>query len=513
MTQFMLRSGPLVLAATVALALAAGRVRAAAEGEDTAITIYSSARPGAVSPELYRPVPGSGVPNAMTVPGYAMVRHERSVRLDAPRGSLRFTDVAGLIDPTTVTFSSLTDPATRVLEQNFQFDLVSTDKLLLRYIDRPIVVDRSNAGQSASISGTLLSATDGLVVKGNDGSITALRDYSAVRFQDLPGGLITRPTLLWDIATSKSGEHRARVTYQTGGVTWWADYNLIFNAGKDANSGFIDLSAWVSIINQSGATYPNARLKLIAGDVHRAPAAPDVLMMTAMSARAEAKADTGFVEQTFDEFHLYTLGRRTVLPNNSTKQIELFDQAKQIPARRLLIYYGAQMRSGFGSPMTDRNFGVQSNTKIDTYLEFKNDGQYGLGVPLPAGRVRVSKLDAADASLEFIGEDVIDHTPKDETLRLKLGSAFDVVGERRQVDFAVDTKARWLEEEIEVKLRNHKTEAVEVQVKENLYRWSNWKLMTQTQEFRREDARTIYFPVKVAPNGEASVRYRVRYTW
>jgi hypothetical protein len=153
------------------------------------------------------------------------------------------------------------------------------------------------------------------------------------------------------------------------------------------------------------------------------------------------------------------------------------------------------------------------NKKVDVYLEFKNDKTYGLGVPLPSGRLRVSQLDKADSSLEFIGEDKIDHTPKDEQVRVKLGSAFDVVGERRQVDFAVDSKARWMEEEIEVKLRNHKSQPVEVIVKENLYRWSNWKVLTKTHNFAKEDARTIHIPVKVAKDGEAVVRYRVRYTW
>jgi hypothetical protein len=153
------------------------------------------------------------------------------------------------------------------------------------------------------------------------------------------------------------------------------------------------------------------------------------------------------------------------------------------------------------------------NKKVDVYLEFKNDKQFGLGVPLPAGRIRVSQLDKADGSLEFIGEDKIDHTPKDEEVRVKLGSAFDVVGERRQVDYAVDTKARWVEEEIEVKLRNHKTQPVTVIVKESLYRWSNWKILTKTHDFDKEDSRTISFPVRVAKDGEAVVRYRVRYSW
>jgi hypothetical protein len=228
---------------------------------------------------------------------------------------------------------------------------------------------------------------------------------------------------------------------------------------------------------------------------------------------AAPQGANGFEQKDFFEFHLYTLGRATTLPNNSTKQIELFDQAKQIPAKKVLLYYGAVQPYFYPSPYTDRNMGVEMNKKVDVYLEFKNDKQFGLGVPLPAGRLRVSQLDKADGSLEFIGEDTIDHTPKDEQVRVKLGSAFDVVGERRQVSFSVDTTAKWMEEEIEVKLRNHKSQPVDVIVKENLYRWSNWKILTQTHKYEKEDARTISFPVKVAKDGEAVVRYRVRYTW
>jgi hypothetical protein len=486
---------------------------AAVPADDTAVTIYSSAAPGAVSPEYYRPLPGQGTPNAMGVPGYALVRHERDVQLAAGRSQLRFTDVAALIDPTTVTFTSLTDPASRVLEQNFQFDLVSTDKLLLKYIDKPLTVERNQPGGGTSnTSGTLLSSVDGLVLRGNDGTITALRDYSALRFQELPGGLITRPTLLWDINSQRGGTQRARVTYQTGGITWWADYNLIFNAGKDANNGFVDLSAWVSIINQSGATYPEARLKLIAGDVHRAPQA-GAPRKAEMVRNTMAQADAGgFEEKAFDEFHLYTLGRRTTLPNNSTKQVELFDQAKQVPAQRLLVLSNAQL-SFFSGRYIDRNFPATGENKVDAYLEFRNDKASGLGVPLPAGRMRVSRLDAADNSLEFIGEDAIDHTPRDEKVRVKLGSSFDVVGERKQADFRIDNNARWMEEEIEVEVRNHKDEDVEVQVREFLFRWSNWQVVSSSQTYTREDARTILFPVKVPKNSNRTVKYRVRYSW
>jgi hypothetical protein len=232
-----------------------------------------------------------------------------------------------------------------------------------------------------------------------------------------------------------------------------------------------------------------------------------------MAKAMERDEAAGFAEKEFFEFHLYTLGRRTTLPNNSTKQIELFDQAKRIPAKKTLVYYGLPSNLSFGSPYTERELGTPMNKKVDVYLQFKNDKQFGLGVPLPAGRIRVSQLDAVDNSLEFIGEDRIDHTPKDETVRIKLGSAFDVVGERRQIDYAIDTRARWIEEEIEVKLRNHKSQAVDVLVREPMYRWTNWQILKKTHEFNKDDARTILFPVRVPKDAELVVRYRVRYTW
>ena len=432
----------------------------------------------------------------MAVPGYALVRDERDMKIKQGRSQVSFTDVAALIDPTTVTFTSLSDPATRVLEQNFQFDLVSTQKLLLKFIDREITVDKSAGDTVTPITGTLLSAVDGIVLRGKDGSIYSIPAYTAVNFPDLPGGLNTRPTLVWDVQSPAGGTQKTRVTYQTGGVTWWADYNLIFNEGADANSGMLDLSAWVSIINQSGATYSDAKLKLIAGDVHRVQPemASRMFRRDVMEAAAAAPAADGFEQKDFFEFHLYTLGRPTTLPNNSTKQIELFDQAKQIPAKKMLrVLRRAESVHATTARTPTANIGVAMNKKVDVYLEFKNDKAFGLGVPLPAGRIRVSQLDKADGSLEFIGEDKIDHTPKDEQVRVKLGSAFDVVGERRQVDFMVDSKARWMEEEIEVKLRNHKAQPVDVIVKENLYRWSNWTVLTQDAQLH--EGRRAHHPL------------------
>ena len=206
---------------------------------------------------------------------------------------------------------------------------------------------------------------------------------------------------------------------------------------------------------------------------------------------------------------------RTTLPDNSTKQIELFPAARRVPCEKLLVYYGAPggYRGFLSSPATDRNYGVQSNRKVDVYLQFKNAENNNMGMPLPAGRVRVSKQDPADQTLEFIGEDIIDHTPRNENLLLKLGSAFDVVGERRQVDFKVDTTRKTMTEEIEVKLRNQKKERVEVMVKENLYRWINWNITQRSHEYRKDDSRTVVFPVTIAPGAEATVRYTVHYTW
>jgi len=275
------------------------------------------------------------------------------------------------------------------------------------------------------------------------------------------------------------------------------------------------VAAWVTLVNQSGASYPDARLKLIAGDVQRVPPprAPQPAAM--MSAAREMLKAEGFAEKAFFEYHLYTLGRTTSLPNNSTKQIELFPTAAGVGCEKVMVYQGQAMQHApYGAPMTDRNFGIQSNRKVDVYLRFANAAANKLGVPLPAGRVRVSKMDPADRSLEFIGEDLIDHTARDERVQVRLGSAFDVVGERRSLDFRLDTTAKSMEEDVEVRLRNQKPdEAAAVVVKENLYRWSSWSILRKSHEFTKEDARTIHIPVRIAPKAEAVVRYTVRYTW
>jgi hypothetical protein len=481
-------------------------------GAETAITIYSSAQPGTLSSSTFQSG-GEG----MGVPGYALVKQTREVVLNKGRTSVRVADVPALIDPTTVSFESITDPAgTRVVEQSYEFDLTSSAKLLNKYLDREVTVDQVRGQGIESITGTLIGTQGGLVLRLPDGGIRTLNGYSGVRLVSLPGGLISKPTLAWDIAAERAGAHRARLSYQTGGVTWWTDYNLTLSEGLGADACRLDIGAWVTLVNQSGATFEDAKLKLVAGDVQRAaprPAAPPA----ALEGRAMMKAsrDEGFAEKSFFEYHLYTLGRPTTIKNNATKQIELFPVARGAACEKTLVYHGqaGQYLGYYGSPMTDRNFGNQSNKKVDVFLRFKNREDNRLGVPLPAGKIRVAKLDNADQSLEFIGEDLIDHTPKNETVQIKLGSAFDVVGERKQIDFRIDTSAKWIEEDIEIKLRNQKNEKVSVIAKETLYRWTNWVITKKSMPFEKFDSRTAHFPVQIATGGEAVIRYTVRYSW
>lgn len=506
----------IVVVGWVTLVGAASAQDAASEkaGGKTALTIYSSAQPGAIRPDMYT---GPGHFGG-ELPGYAMIRQERDIELTSGRSTIRFSDVAALIDPTTVTFSSLTDPQnTRVLEQNYQFDLVSADKLMERYLDRKVTIEQLAGEKVQTFTGTLLSTSGGAILKTEAGQVQVVRQYANAIFPELPGGLITKPTLVWEVTAAKPGVHQTRVTYQTNGITWWSDYNVIFTEGADANSGVLDVGAWVSIINQSGAGYADAKLKLIAGEVHRAPVPGPVPHRGAkvLEMPVSVPEDAGFEEKAFFEYHLYTLGRPTTLPDNSTKQIELFPMAKAVPCEKVMVYYGLEpaFRGIFGSPMTDRNFGVQSNKKIDIYLRFKNEEQIGLGIPLPAGRIRVSKMDTADGSLEFIGEDTIDHTPKNEELLLKLGTAFDLVGERVQTDYQVDTRRETMDETIVIKLRNHKKEPVKVIAKENLYRWSNWEIRQSSHKYEKIDSRTVHFPVMLEPDKEQTITYQVHYSW
>jgi len=513
MQSTLFRFNPVAAAVRTALApvlLGAGALLAAntAIAAD-AVTIYSSMQPGAVAPEWYRPTAGRH--NGWQVPGYAIVRHDREYDLERGVQNLRITDVAELIDPTTVTFTSLDEADTRVLEQSFQFDLVSQARLLQRYLGQRITVEQPRGDAVDLLQGRLVGIGDGLTLQLDDGSVQAVRSYGNIRFPELPGGLITRPTLEWTLDSPAAGPQRTRIAYETSGMTWWADYTVVYD---ESESCAMDLSAWVTIINQSGASYEDARLKLIAGDVNRAerrsPAKRDVVYRLAME---EAPAAAPFAERAFFEYHLYTLQRPATLPDQSTRQLQLLPAAHGLRCEKELVFAPTLQQAFHGHRQLDQDYARYQQADVNVFLRFENDEDNGLGVPLPAGRIRVMQADRADDSLEFIGEDVIDHTPRDEEVRITMGNAFDVVGERRQTDFRVDSRTRNLWESFEIRLRNHKREAVEVTVLESLYRAANWAIEDASHEYEKERSDRIRFTVSVPADGETVIRYTAHYDW
>ena len=492
----------------IAIALATAACTASsADPAGYSLTVYSSAAPGQVSVE-------SLVNYGQALPGYALVRDSRRMSIEQGTSLIRFTDVAKRIDPTTVSFASATDPAgTRVLEQNFEFDLVSQQKLLERYIGETITVEQVRGEEVERVSGTLVSAEGGLILARDSGEVVTLQNWSNVVFPKLPGGLISKPTLVWMVDAARGGTHDARVSYQTQGMTWWSDYNVTLREKGDACD--MDLSAWVTIVNQSGASYPQAQLKLVAGEVNRAPVPPAPVLMErhAMAAADSMMAKQGFQESSLFEYHLYTLGRRSDLPDNSTKQLELFPAAMGVACRKQLVFTASpQPWAYWGAPISDQGYGATTEGSVGAWLEFENKEAANLGMPLPAGRVRVNQA-SVDGTLEFIGEDTIKHTPRNETLRVKLGSAFDIVGERKQLSFVYDDAGDFIEESFELSVLNRKKTAATVVAREYLYRWSNWKITANSHDLVKRDAQTIDFPLTIPADGEAKVTYTVRYSW
>lgn len=495
---------PLVIAIVSVLAAACAH---AADGPDYSLTVYSAAQPGQISTSTLANY-------GENLPGYALVRDSRSMTPEKGVGELRFTDVAKRIDPTTVAFESLSDPSgTRVMEQNYQYDLVDNAKLLDRYIGQTITVEQTRGDKTDTLSGKLLSANGGLILQRDTGEVLTLNSYSNIRFPALPGGLISRPTLVWKVNSQTGGEQNTRVSYQTQGVTWWTDYNITMR--EHGGTCDMDLAAWVTLVNQSGGSFPNAQLKLVAGEVNRAPAAPPPrpVMMKMAAMDEAAPAGQGFVESSLSEYHLYTLGRRTDLPDNSTKQLELFPAVHGVGCRKQLVFTAAPQFMGWYGPMTDQGYAATSTGTVGSYLDFDNKEAEKLGVPLPAGRVRVNQANSSDGALEFIGEDVIKHTPRNESLHIKLGNAFDIVGDRKQTNFHIDTTAKTIDESFEVSVRNRKKEAATVVVREYMYRWSDWQITAKSHDFVKRDAQTADFPLTIPADGEAKLTYTVHYRW
>lgn len=405
--------------------------------------------------------------------------------IDAPNGQgpVELSDVPAQIDPTSVHLKPL-QGSVQVLEQDFQFDLAGSDRILQRYLDQPVEAVLKDASAK---SGDLLSFDPtSLVLRGKEGEVSLVTRDQVVdlRLPKLPEGLRTRPTLVWLLQSSKGGPTPVELTYLTGGINWHAEYVAVTN--DDDTS--MDLTSWISLENNSGASYPEARLQLIAGEVQRIeqPPVPAKMMMRGMA--ENAAGSQGFEEQPFFEYHLYTLDRRTTIADRETKQVALFPTATA-PVTKLYEYNGQR---------------DAKNARV--VLETQNRKESGLGMALPAGKVRVYKKDPK-GNLQFVGEDKIDHTPKDEKIRLGVGKAFDVVGERKELSVN-RISDRVVERTVEVRLRNHKDAKVQVVVQETLY--GDWTITQSSAPFTRKDANTAEFRLDVAPDQEVVLTYTVR---
>jgi hypothetical protein len=421
-----------------------------------------------------------------------LVKDVREVRLDAGLLETHFADVAAQIDPTSVHLRSLSDPAgLRILEQNYEYDLLSSEKLLEKHVGRKI---RLYQGNGTYQEATLLS-TRGPVYDIN-GQIH-MGHFGSVVLPALPENLVSKPTLAWLLRNTRPMPQRVEASYLTGGLSWKSDYVMVINAA-DSRS---DLTGWVTIDNKSGATYRNAALKLVAGDVHRAASRDDSRRALELGAKAAspAVAEREFRSEGFFEYHLYTLDGRTTIKDSQTKQLTLLSAA-DIPVDKRFIYYGAASyhRTQYGMPV--------SNQKVGVYLDIQNSKDNRLGIPLPKGKVRVYKADAA-GSQQLIGEDWIDHTPRDERVRIKMGDAFDVVGERVQKDWK-RLGGNLYESEWEITLRNHKKEAITVEVFEPMP--GDWEVLRASHPHTKPQAFTARFSLAVPKEGATTLAYRIR---
>jgi hypothetical protein len=421
-----------------------------------------------------------------------LVKDIRDTQLPVGIHEIQYADVASLIDPTSVHLKSLTDPGgLRILEQNYEYDLLSSEKLLEKYVGKKVRLYQSDG---AYHDATLLS-TAGPIFEIN--GLIHLGHHGRLVLPSLPENLVAKPTLVWLLRNQTAAPQKVQASYLTRGLNWKADYVMVVDASETRS----DLTGWVTIDNKSGAIYTNAALKLVAGDINRAEQERRVPRALELASRAASMADASrdFKSEGFFEYHLYTLDGRTTIKDNQTKQLTLM-AANGVVVQKQLIYYGAQdyYRTSYGMPM--------SNQKVGVYLELKNSQDQRLGVPLPKGKIRVYKADAS-GSQQLIGEDWIDHTPKDEKIKIKMGDAFDVVGERTQREWR-KIATNLYEVEWEIALRNHKKEDQTVTVIEPVP--GDWQVLTSSHAWEKPEAHTLRFTIPVVKEGASKLVYRVR---
>ena len=451
---------------------------------------------------------------------FAVVRDSVPLDLQSGVNTVHYADATAQVEPDSVI---LRDPngkhSLQILEQNYRNDPVSQELLLSlnegKTIDFENIRTKENTQTREIIPGKIVRSG---YVPGGNAMQPIIEVNGKLQFQlpgmplfpDLGDDTILKPTLNWLLQSDAPGKFDAEVGYVTGGFDWSASYNLV--SPEKGNN--VDLVGWITMNNQSGKTFENAKIKLMAGDVNKIqPQNYGMLRQRIMTMDAVASAPAPAVtEKAFDEFHLYSIARPTTLHDRETKQVE-FVHAENMFAPTIYVYDGASDYRFYGGLNNDQNYGTEGNKKIWVKREFVNAETNHLGIALPAGKLGVYRRDA-DGQLQFVGEDTIDHTPRNETIRVTTGNAFDLVGERKQTNFRVDTGDKWIDESFEIKLRSRKKDApVEIRVVEHLYRWSNWKFTARSDDFKKTDAQTIEFRVPVKPDEEKTVTYTVHYSW
>lgn len=499
------------VASLLAVAAASGQTDAPAIARPPAVTIYNQ--------------------------NFGVVRETLRANLASGVNRLSFSEITAHVEPQSVILRDLSGKrALRVREQNYRADPLSQELLLSVFEGREIEFliagdpSRKEKGRivrsgyavheggwqrygwqyweaqraAAGAGGTPIIEIDGVVRFGLPGQPL---------FPNLGGDSILRPTLHWTLETDAGGSADLELSYVTGGMSWLADYNVLETGQQDQ----LDLIGWVTVDNQTGRTFENATLKLMAGDVSKLdPALREQSLFLGRGGGAFGGAEPQVSERAFDEYHLYTLNDPTTLRDRETKQVE-FVRAERIPAQRLYVYNGSRIDHarfrGWGGDARVQNvdYGPESNRKIWTMREFKNSAP-ALGIPLPAGRMRFYRKDD-DGRLEFVGENDIDHTPRDETVRVYTGNAFDLVGERVRTHFQTNSTENWTDESFQIRLRNRRAEPVEIRVTEDLYRGNNWKIIEPSHEFQTLDSHSIEFRVSVPAGEEVKLSYKVHYSW
>ncbi len=446
----------------------------------------------------------------------ALIRELRTLPLKKGLSKVIVPEIPATIDGTSLHFSSLTDAsAVKILEQNYQYDLVSNEKLLEKFVGKNIEFIRieEEKKKEYTVTGKLLAIGNGAGITAEINGKIEINPIGRLVLPSLPDGLILKPQLEWLVDNRNPVNHEVEISYLAHAMSWNCDYVVLLNAEDNK----IDLKGWVTLVNNTGTTFKNAGLKLVAGDVNVIPEEPVGYSARGLAKAAsyERKEEPQFQQKDLFEYKIYSLQRRTDVNNNESKQIELV-AAHDATARKVLIYDG--MQDGWRYWMNDNSyrsqgsFGQQSNTKVGVYVIFKNEEKAGLGLPLPKGKVRVYKKDN-DGKEQFVGEDNLDHTAKGEEVKLYLGNAFDVVASRVQKDFKTIVSGHSVEETYEVKLRNHKSTATEVWVYEHPWRASQWEISKVNCPWEKVDQTTIKIPVKLEKDQEKTIIYTIRYTW